>query len=57
MKIHYVGYESSYDKWKDEAELETIDEGLEAPVTEELLEPYSLYKDLSLRIKRALTCM
>ena len=56
MKIHYVGYESSYDEWKDEAELATMDEGSEASVTEDLLEPYSLYKDLSLRFKRALTC-
>ena len=57
VKIHrYVGYESSYDEWKDEAELEMMDEGSEASVTEDLLEPHSLYKDLSLRIKRALTC-
>ena len=45
MKFHYVGYESSYDEWNDEAELETMDEGLEASVTEDLLEPYSFYKD------------
>ena len=55
MKIHYVGYESSYNKWKNEAESETMDEGSEASVTEDLLESYSFYKDLSLRIKKALT--
>ena len=44
MKFHYVGYESSYDEWKDEAELE-MNESLEGSVTEGLLEPYSFYED------------
>ena len=33
-----------------------MNEGSEASVMEDLLEPYSFYKDLSLRIERALTC-
>lgn len=58
VKIHYIGYENSYDEWKDETELEMIDEDCEPSrsVTEDLLEPYSLYKDLSVRIKKAITC-
>ena len=59
MRVHYIGYESSYDEWKYEAELEVIEEDAEEikpSVTEELLEPYSLYKDLGVRIKKALSC-
>ena len=58
VRVHYISYENSYDEWKDETELETIDEDSEEPepsVTE-LLEPYSLYKDLSVKIKKALSC-
>ena len=58
VRVHYIGYENSYDEWKDETELETIDEDSEEPelsVTE-LLEPYLFYKDLSVKIKKALSC-
>ena len=58
VKIHYVGYEESYDEWKDEEELD--EEQCSPPVAKkpkpEVVEPYSLYKDLSFRIKRSLTC-
>ena len=25
VKVHYIGYGDSYDEWKDESELETLD--------------------------------
>ena len=59
VRVHYIGYESGYDEWKDEAELEVIEEDAEETeplVTEKILEPYSLYKDLGVRIKKALSC-
>ena len=58
VKVHYIGYKNSYDEWKDETELETIEEDCEEsePSVTELLEPYSLYKDLGVKIKKALSC-
>ena len=57
VRVHYIGYESTHDEWKDEAELEVLEEDSEEPEpSEELLEPYSLYKDLGVRIKKALSC-
>ena len=58
VKVHYIGYKNNYDEWKDETELETIEEDCEEsePSVTELLEPYSLYKDLGVKIKKALSC-
>ena len=65
LKIHYIGYDESYDEWKNEEELEVLDKEnpptveppkAKNPRPEPVLQPYSLYKDLSFRIKRSLTC-
>ena len=31
VKIHYVGYENHFDEWKDEAELEILDQDVNEP--------------------------
>ena len=57
MKIHYIGYGDQFDECKDEAELEVLAEESESPVEQvEVVETYSLYKDLGIRIKKALSC-
>lgn len=54
VKVHYVGYSSIYDEWKHENELEEDEEAAcESPDT---YKPYSLYDNLRLRVKQALTC-
>jgi hypothetical protein len=52
MKIHYVGYSSEYDEWKDLYEVET----LESEEVDSAYQPYSLYTNLRIKIKQALTC-
>ena len=49
VKIHYVGYGSEHDQWRDAAELFDI----ESPCV--LSERYDFHQDLALRIKSSLT--
>ena len=58
VKVHYVGYSSKYDEWKEKSEIEFPRPQCDQVEDEEAVvyEPFSLYKDLSLRIKRALSC-
>ena len=62
VKVHYVGYSSSYDEWRDESELESIDVNEPAESHEDSMcgecsyEPFSLYKHLVLKIKQSLSC-
>ena len=63
VKVHYVGFASKYDEWKDESELESLetDEVVEedsedgSSVTS-YFQPYSLYNNLSVKIKQVLSC-
>jgi len=65
--VHYIGYGNEFDEWKDECDIENIlDESNENDATEpsELIaegvsmcyQPFSLYNELRLNIKRSLTC-
>ena len=62
VKVHYVGYDDEYDEWKEEGDLEDLNEDsnehhLEASLSDNVvMEAYSLYKDLGVRIKRGLLC-
>ena len=58
VKVHYIGYSSKYDEWKEKSEIEFPGPQCDQVEDEEAVvyEPFSLYKDLSLRIKRALSC-
>ena len=48
IKIHYIGYGSEYDEWREPAGLIHLD----SPCS--VLEKYDLYQELALRIKSAL---
>lgn len=58
VKIHYVGYTSTHDEWRDISELEQLEtaENDGESASSAPLHPYSLYMDLSIKIKQALTC-
>ena len=64
VKVHYVGYEDVFDEWKDEDDLEELDQEVSSPspaakkskMPVEVFEPFSLYKELSFHIKRSLSC-
>ena len=60
VRVHYIGYKDDYDEWKDVTELESLEEDCEQlellSDKEQLLESYSLYKDLSIKIKKSLSC-
>ena len=55
VKVHYIGYSSSYDEWKDISELEAIGEA-EREQAPTHFQPFSLYKDLRVKIKLAMSC-
>jgi len=55
VKIHYVGYTSIYDEWRDINELEPLDAERET-VSLAPFQPHSLYKDLLIKIKQGLAC-
>lgn len=50
-KVHYIGYSSCYDEWKDDEELVALDHDEDS----EEVEPFSLYTELSHRIKASLS--
>jgi len=50
VKVHYIGYDSSYDEWKEAGELEVYGGGFQL----ESYTPFSLYSELQYQIKRAL---
>ena len=60
VKLHYVGYEDRFNELRDEAELEMLDQ--EAEETQpsvdqpEVFKTYSFYKDLGIKVKKALSC-
>ena len=59
IKVHYIRYGLNFDEWKDESELEVLDKERpsERLLTYQLsIERYCLFKYLSIKIKRALSC-
>ena len=56
-RIHYVGYNSSDDEWRDLSELVTIPHhGRNITIRDTPIQPYSLYNELRIKIKQALVC-
>ena len=60
-RIHYIGYDNSFDEWRDLSELVDIppnpksrDNNSATNVTP--IQPYSLYNELRVKIKQALVC-
>ena len=70
VKVHYIGYATRYDEWKDIAEVEDIaptttatrsTESLESCHSEEQLptevyRPYSFHDNLRIQVKKSLIC-
>ncbi len=61
LKFHYVGYPSSFDEWREESDSENIYEPSEPseqsnPSADCLFEPFSLNRNLLLKIKQSLGC-
>ena len=68
VKVHYVGYDKMYDEWENQCDIEMSTEDVVSQP--ELIQnereadndnsiaykPYSLYKDLSVRIKKSIVC-
>ena len=62
-RIHYVGYDSCFDKWCDLAELVDIplspsnrDNSADVMVNETPIQQYSLHNELRIKIKQCLVC-
>ena len=58
VKVHYIGYSNKYDEWKDEEEVldgRGVGHLAKNEANGLICKPYSLYEDLSIKIKRALT--
>jgi hypothetical protein len=65
FKVHYVGYSSQYDEWRDNSEVisldceHTIQDSKSATVSEAnvslVFAPCSLYNELSIKVKCALS--
>ena len=58
-KVHYVGYSSSYDEWKEYGDVEELDNAIEMNSEDNCISrveplPYSLYNELAHRIKASL---
>ena len=68
VKVHYVGYDKRYDEWKNQCDIEMITEDMvsqpesiqierEADIDNSVVyKPYSVYKDLIVRIKKSIVC-
>ena len=70
VKVHYIGYATRYDEWKDIAEVEDIAPTTTATRSAESLEPchseeqpptevyrpYSFYDNLRIQVKKSLIC-
>ena len=59
VKIHYEGYNSSYDEWREDTEIVSLSPSPEQSTNSSQVsthQPYSLYKELGFKIKQLLTC-
>ena len=71
FKIHYVGYSSKFDEWRDDSEIVSFDSATSqgsmdterpsrdgystATVIDTVVTPFSLYNELSIKVKCALS--
>jgi len=59
VKIHYEGYNSSYNEWREDAKIVSLSPSPEQSTNSSQVsthQPYSLYKELGFKIKQSLTC-
>ena len=55
MKVHYVGYGSQHDEWRDEADIVPLDVSDTERDCDPVPRPFSLYSELRNKIKTALS--
>ena len=60
VKIHYVGYSDSYDEWREVSDIVSPSPEPSSPsgssqTAQPIQQPYSLYKELSIKMKQLLT--
>ena len=58
VKIHYVGYSDGYDEWREVGDIlsESGNPPDDIQTPQQQIQSYSLYKELSIKIKQHLTC-
>ena len=65
VQVHYVGFSTKYDEWREESELESVytsETSQEAASSEDMVcdgcsfEPFSLHNYLKVKIKQSLSC-
>ena len=61
VRVHYVGYSSQYDEWKDKSEIEVMNLQLgnisqDTKAKSDSADIYDLHKELTVKIKRVLSC-
>ena len=58
VKIHYIGYDNSTDEWRELTDLQTqeIHNNSSNNIDNTIIQPYSLYSELRIKIKQALVC-
>lgn len=65
VKVHYVGFSTEYDEWREESELESVYTSETSPEAASLedavcdgcsFEPFSLHNYLKVKIKQSLSC-
>jgi len=59
VRIHYIGFSSSADKWQEETDLVSLtptEPILMNTQTDNTYKPYNLYSELGIKIKQALLC-
>ena len=53
-KVHYVGFDSSYDEWKEKSGIVDLTEDSGEHLHSHIIECFSLYEELGVKIKASL---
>ena len=61
VRVHYVGYSSQYDEWKNKSEIEVMNLqagniSQDTKAKSDTVAIYDLHKELTVKIKRVLSC-
>ena len=62
VRIHYVGYANSTDEWREQTDLvptnsSTNGDNSSSSISKTVIQPYSLYNELGIKIKQSLLCV
>ena len=63
VRIHYVGYDNSADEWREQTDIISLTSTNNSStnnntitINNTIIQPYSLYNELQIKIKQALVC-